>query len=96
MDKLLNNLINKFHSIGKGNNLRVLQEFQNLIEEVRSSDKNDNWDKQFHKYFILFLESFYKITNKSSEVYYHFRSESNSWYKLSSNDSVVILETSQI
>lgn len=97
MDKWINNLLNIYHSIGSGSNLRVVQEIQNLLAEIRSSSqKGDDWNKNYHKNFILFLESYNKTVNIVSEVFYHFKSESDIWYTLSSNEPIIVLETNQI
>jgi diguanylate cyclase (GGDEF)-like protein len=96
MTNLVNLLLNKYNSVGWEKNLRALNEAQDLIAEIIKDDKKEEWNKQFHQKFIFFLESFNQISNANSEVYYHFKTDSDTWYKLTSNETIVILGSKPI
>jgi len=96
MSNILHMVVDKYHSINWENNLRVLSESHLLIQEARSYIFNGQNKESFHNRFVFFMEGFINTSKVISDVYYHLRDKSNTWHKISNNQSVQIPTTNKL
>ena len=96
MNDFVQKLMYKYNYFGNNKNLRVLQESQQLLTDVRQDFKNNGNLIDFHQKFLLFIESFSHTSGSISEIYSHLRSYGDVWVRLSDNIKITFEKSSQL